>query len=155
MALYQVEVSNASPLLLQLTAPTGQSITVMGWDAVGETAAGQTGRPVLYRPSTAGIARASGETATVTCMSRDGKVGNRASVASVFSVSPSLPATSQSSPNLPYRSSDQFSPEKGIVVYPGQSVCLYAPTDFEGSAGADPSVQARVHTWSAMLRWEE
>jgi hypothetical protein len=67
----------------------------------------------------------------------------------VFAVYPSLPETFQTSNALPYRSSRVG---VGAVLHPGESIVLYASTDFEGSfRGEAPS----VHTWSGTLWWEE
>ena len=152
MALFQVTVRGRSPLSIQLTAPSDASIRVAGWSVLGDGAFGKTSRPVLYRPSSPGVARASEETAIVSCLSQDGKSSPAAAVATAFSVPPSTPETFQSTAALPYRSSERFHP--GIEVLPKESIVLYAATDFE--AGSLENTEALPnHSWSGTLTWEE
>lgn len=150
MPLFRCHVERRSPLAIQLTAGPGGA-TVLGWDALGEDETGQTTRPVLYRPSTPGIGRASEETAVVVCLDRDGRVASTAEIITVFSIFPSLPEGSQRSGFLPYLSSARG---RDVWVPPGETVVLYAATDFEGSI-ADTAEAPIVHVWSGSLEWTE
>lgn len=73
-------------------------------------------------------------------------------VITTFGVLPSPVETEgQVSNALPYRSSILTE----VYVEPGESIVLYAGTDFEASRPADPADTARVHLWNAELTWEE
>lgn len=146
MALFKGAVSKASPLLIQVTAPSTGPIHVMEWSAYGETGAGATSHPVIFRPSLHGTGFGvaipwappgkpeAPDTTTAQAVSE---------VVTRFATLPSLPIVNVGSYNLPIRRKWAApTNDQRIVVPADRAICLYART-------------VSPHEWSGEITWEE
>lgn len=149
MALFKGATFSAAPLRIQVTAPAGAPIYVVGFNAAGEDARGATSRPILTRPSTLGSGTGTAipvsPTGPPTLSTPEGMptTGNaQATVVTSFRSSPSVPSVHIGSYNLPMRVVWQVPLSQAMVVPASDGVLLYALT--VGS-----------HTWCGEITWEE
>lgn len=143
MALYKGATHRASPLRIQLTAPSTAAVYVVSYSAFGENSAGASSRPILTRPSVPG----QGSGVAIPMRFPGPENGRRdpiaqATLITLFKNAPSVPRVNVGSYLLPI--SVQWSAPRGqeVVVGHGESILLYALTNGD-------------HTWSGEIQWEE
>jgi hypothetical protein len=143
VALYKGAVQKASPLRVQVTAPTTGSIFVVGYSAFGENTLGASSRPILTRPSIAGSGR--GVAIPMRPPGNDEGIADpvaEATVVTVFRSPPTVPPLTIGSYNLPISIRWEAPLNSAVVVGHGASILLYALTNGD-------------HTWSGDITWEE
>ena len=135
MPIFRATVGGASPLRIQLTAPAGVSLKVLGFAAEGMNTTGAGSRPVLTRPSVAG-------TGSGVAVPLDGHSVAQATVVTSFATPPTDPAVTSGSWDLPLAVRRRWTLVEAPTVLPGGSIMLYAAA----SGG---------HNWSGEIEWEE
>ncbi len=159
MSTFSCEVSGRSPLLLRLSTPVVDTGVVSSgaelqrWFAFGETYAGATSRPQIYRPSMPGIGlTGSQETAVITTPDRPGLVQPRCKVASVFQISPSLPFAAPTTGNLPFLAEQRWPKGRGIILLPVRPNGSFLLSE---NCVALYALGNGTHTWTGSMSWEE
>lgn len=135
MPVFRASVGGAAPLRIQLTAPAGLSLRVLGFAAEGLNTNGTASRPIMFVPSTAG-------SGTGTALPSDGHSISQAVVVTNFSIPSSNPSVTASVANLPIQIRRRWDRVQAPIVPPGGSIVLYAAA----SGG---------HNWSGEIEWEE